>query len=379
MQISTLIDKLNKENQIERVANNPLSQFGTRTKPLPLASLLPERQVPENIYRESGIKWRTFAANPSTRYSPVTLVEGALASSFMVELGESDLGMTLDAKEFDYFQKVLNAGDMNSAARSLLDLGGRVVEGLQIRNEIWRAQALLDGKITVKHGNLQFTVDFARPTGHRVDVLGGTTAAPAGWYDPTYDPFDDLFAMADMLDGKGYKIGRIMTTRNILSVLKRNPMAAKRLGNVTINYDKTTGELTPYQGRVTNDQIVEILRAEGFTINRGIETNDQTYNTRMATRRFFYDDAILFACTTGRTEEYPDERGEDNKPLILTDTLGYTGIGTPAAQQRAGRVLQYEAILNKKPPRIETEGWQTSGPVVMDPEAVAVMRIKKPV
>lgn len=379
MEITTLIDKLNKENQIERVANNPFSQFGTKTKPLPGATLLPERRVPENIYRESGIKWRTFAAQPSTRYSPVTLVEGALASSFMVELGESDLGMTLDAKEFDLFRRELNAGSMEAAARRVLDLGGRVVEGLQIRNEIWRWQALLDGKVRAKHGNIQFDIDFANPAGHRVDVLGGSVAAPEGWYRDDYDPFDDIFAMADMLDGKGYKISRMFTTRAILSVLKRNPRAARRLGNVTINYDKVTGELTPYQGRVTNDQIVEILRAEGFTISRGIETNDQTYNTRMATRRFFHEDAIMFACTTGRTEEYPDERGENDKPLIITDTLGYLGVGTPAGQDSAGRVLNYEAILNKKPPRVEVEGWQTSGPVVLDPEAIGVLRIKKPV
>jgi len=379
MDIVSLIDKMNKENQIERVVNNGVSQFGSKTKPLPGATLLPERTVAENIYREDGIKWRTYVAQPSTRYSPVTYVEGAMVSSFLVELGESDLGMTLDAKEFDYFRKQLNAGSMDDAARSLLNFVGRITEGLQIRNEVWRWQALLDGRVSAKHGNIKFDVDFTQPEGHRVDILGGTTAAPEGWYDTEdYDPFDDIFAMADMLDGKGYKISRIFTTRAILSQLKKSKKAAARLGNVKINYDASTGKLTPYQGRVTNDQITEILRAEGFNISRGVETNDQTYNTRTKTRRFFHEDAMMFACTTGREEEYPDERGENDSPLIIPDTLGYMGIGTPAAQDRPGRVVNLEAILKKKPPRVEAEGWQTSGPVILDPEAVAVLRIKKP-
>lgn len=378
MDIATLLDKLNKENQIERVANNNVSQFGTKAKPMPGAQLLPERRVPENMYRESGIKFRTYVAQPSSRYSPVTFVEGALSSSFAVELGESDLGMTLDAKEFDTFRKQLNSGSMESAARSLLDLGGRVTEGLQMRNEVWRWQALLDGRIVAKHGNIQFEVEYAKPAGHRVEILGGTQAAKDGWYNEQYDPFDDIFAMADMLKGKGYEIGDIWTTQEILTVILRNRAAQRRMGNVVINYN-TEGGLTTYQGRVTQDKILEILRAEGLAIRRGVQRVDGTYNTRRQTRRFFHSDAMLFTCLTGRKEEYPDERGENGKPLIIQDTLGYLGVGTPAAQDNPGRVLTYEAILNKKPPRIEVEGWQTSGPVILDPEALGVLRIKKPV
>ena len=41
-------------------------------------------------------------------------------------------------------------------------------------------------------------------------------------------------------------------------------------------------------------------------------------------------------------------------------------------QAAPGRVIRSEAF-ESKPPRIEAEGWQTSLPVVTDPEAVAVI------
>ena len=57
---------------------------------------------------------------------------------------------------------------------------------------------------------------------------------------------------------------------------------------------------------------------------------------------------------------------------LLTDTLGYTAIGRAAGQAQPGRVVRMEAFDNK-PPRIEGEAWQTSLPVITEPEAIGVI------
>jgi hypothetical protein len=62
----------------------------------------------------------------------------------------------------------------------------------------------------------------------------------------------------------------------------------------------------------------------------------------------------------------------DGNPLVLTNTLGYTGIGRPAGQSGPGRRVVVNAY-ETKPPRIEAEAWQTSFPVIQDPEGLYVM------
>ena len=87
---------------------------------------------------------------------------------------------------------------------------------------------------------------------------------------------------------------------------------------------------------------------------------------------------MVFVCTTGRNEELSGPLSDSQSPLIVPDTLGYMAIGTAAGQDSPGRVLELEAITNKKPPRIEMEGWQTSAPVITEPEAIGVIRFGTP-
>ena len=73
--------------------------------------------------------------------------------------------------------------------------------------------------------------------------------------------------------------------------------------------------------------------------------------------------------TTGQDESI--DLGDTNS-LMVANTLGYTALGRAAGQAMPGRVLRMEAFENK-PPRIEAEGWQTSLPVITNPEAIAVI------
>jgi hypothetical protein len=58
---------------------------------------------------------------------------------------------------------------------------------------------------------------------------------------------------------------------------------------------------------------------------------------------------------------------------VVGDTLGYTAIGRAAGQSNSGRVIKVRPVPDKKPPRVEGEGWQASFPVLADPEAVTVI------
>jgi len=62
----------------------------------------------------------------------------------------------------------------------------------------------------------------------------------------------------------------------------------------------------------------------------------------------------------------------DSEDEILPDTLGYFAIGRPAGQNTPGRVTHLASFTNK-PPRIEAEGWQTSLPVIVEPESIGVI------
>ena len=78
----------------------------------------------------------------------------------------------------------------------------------------------------------------------------------------------------------------------------------------------------------------------------------------------------MFA-TTGRDQSIDLA---DQEPLIVFDTLGYTAIGRAAGQTNAGRVIKTRVIDDSKPPRIEGEGWQTSLPVIQEPEALYIIQ-----
>lgn len=381
MDIGKLILDLEKNNQIQGIMTNNRAQFGPANAPLIGADLLPERTVDKNSYREEAVKFRTFAANPSTRYSPVTFVDGALASSFLVELGESDYGQTLDSNVYDALRKEMRAGTLEQAASRLLQFTAMANDALIQRNHIWRMQALVDGRINAKYGNVQFTVDFARPTGHRVTVPSGTIASPAGWYDQNYDQIADIVAMIEMLGRKGYIVSRIMTSQRILTLMLKSKNTRQYMNSVVAvpSLDGTGISARGTARQVNRSQLEQIIRDNTTSTFSGFEVNDQYYNTRNGSKRYFREDAMLFVCSTGRSEEYlPEDYDGEDGPLVVPDTLGYFGVGVAAGQDSPGRVITLEAITKKKPPRVEQEAWQTSGPVILEPEAIAVIFIPKP-
>ena len=77
----------------------------------------------------------------------------------------------------------------------------------------------------------------------------------------------------------------------------------------------------------------------------------------------------MIVATTGRDEEI--DFG-DAEPFMLPNTLGYTGIGRPANRTDSGRAVVVE-YNDKKGAPVHGQAWQTSLPVITNPEAIYVI------
>jgi hypothetical protein len=83
---------------------------------------------------------------------------------------------------------------------------------------------------------------------------------------------------------------------------------------------------------------------------------------------FLKRDVLVGIAATGRDQTI--DLGDDEQ-LPLRDTAGYVGVGRAAGQSAPGRA-SYQQVFENKPPRVEFEGWQTSFPIIQDPESIVV-------
>jgi hypothetical protein len=354
--IASLVRQLQDDGSIAAIAANPQAPFGTAARTYLGAQLLPERTVEDNAYREDAIRFRTVIANAGTRYSPTQKKGNELFASFLVELGESDIAREFTARDYDGLLRMLRTRPEMEAAATLVRWVDTLNGGLLELNELYRWQAIVNASV-VRQGdnNYSETVSYANPAGHRA-AAGGT------WSNDSYDPFADIMAMMDLLASKGYTVNRIIVPRPVVSILAGNDKVKARTGIVTVS----GGALTAAPGRASLEAINVALSRDGLP---PMEQYDLQYRTQTGSGYFLPRNVFVMVATTGRDETLDLGNNED---LTLTNTLGYTAVGRAAGQATPGRVIRIEA-KEDKPPRIEGEAWQTSLPVVTEPEAIAVI------
>lgn len=358
MDIGTMVRRLIDQGTLRTTANNRRAQFGTRTQPMVLATVLPERLVRENGYREDSIRYRTIVANDGTRYSPVQKKKGAITGSMDVILHDQDTGSEFTSHEYDALIGMLGEGrDMEAMASFVNWFDTIITRGLVIKSELQRWQALVNAKV-VRTGddNLYEEIPYSNPAGHRV-AAGGSFA------DPLVDPIEMIRERVQFLANKGYVVRRIFAPSIIANAILGNAKVKEQLGRVVFT---PAGAQIGVSGPATLDDVNGLLGRDGIP---AIEKHDQQYNTSTGSKFFLDRATMLFVSTTGRTENV--DLG-DGVVEPIEDVLGYTAIGRAAGQATAGRVGRAEPFDNK-PPRVEAEGWQTSAPVVIEPEAVATL------
>jgi hypothetical protein len=356
--ILTLIATMLRDGQFLQLARTMLAMFGTPARSYLGATLLPERLVEENAYREDSVRYRTILANAGTRYSPSQLKDGSVVGSFLVELGSSDIKRELTAREYDALIRLLGRNaSMEAVAQAINFVDVTVNRALIEYNEQQRWQAIVSALVQRRGAN-NYSEDIAypNPSGHR-------SAAGGVWSNDSYDPFEDITAKADLLASKGYTVNRIVSSRQVVSKLAGNANVKARCGLAVIN---ANGQIRGAAGRATLEAINGALQADGLP---AIELYDLQYRTETGTGYFLARDTMVFAATTGRDEDVDLGDGER---MLVENTLGYVGVGRATGQADPGRVIRAEAF-NNKPPRIEAEGWQESLPVITEPEAIGVI------
>ena len=150
-----LYEELQEERYFERLALDPLAQFGSEQQPFLGARLMPERIVDENAYEETQVRYRTKPALDNNRYSPTQKqANSALIGSFRVDLGHTDTRKDLTGKEYDDLRKLLmRGGDMTAMANVINWSDKELVMPHTIKNEIQRWQAWLLANVTRQTAN----------------------------------------------------------------------------------------------------------------------------------------------------------------------------------------------------------------------------------
>lgn len=369
--VAGLVEDMIRDGTVESIVNNPLAQFGRPTRQYLGATLLPNKTVEQNEFREDRIQYKTVIANDGTRYSPVQLKNGARTGSFLVELGENDIGSQMSSKDYDVLLKLIRRNlSMEGVAQITNWLDLTVTLALEEKIEVQRWEAIANAKVERRGDNgYRENVLYSNPAGHRVTIPGGTVADKAGLYDPTVDPFDAVDAGVSLLADKGYEVNRTITSRKVLLQMVRHPLVAKRLSRITLDAGGNAQGMAP---RLNLNNLNEILAAEGLpgTIE---QYNLSYFDTFGQSKKFLPEENFVMVATTGRDQDI----GLDDDMITVPNTLGYAAIGRPAGQNRPGRATNIEVTRNK-PPTIKCEGWQTQLPVIQDPEAIYVIKYLAP-
>lgn len=362
MDIRTLLAQMDREATTRNLSLNPLAQFGTAARQYLGPTLLPERNVPENAFREEAVKYRTVLANAGTRYSPTQKKKGVYVGAVDVILANSDIASEFTSRDYDGLIQALrtqgNGGTPTQGAVASLVrwLDTTVNIPLIELNEVWRWQAIVDAKVQAR-GDNDYSEDFTYP-----NPPGLRVPQTAAWSTNSTDIWDQIQTQAQLLTNRGYSGFRFITSRRVLGIMSQNATVKQRAGHITV----AAGVLTAATGRASLSAINSAFGDDGLP---PLELYDLVYRTSTGTGRFLKNDVFVIVGMSGRDEAI--DLG-DSFIEVVPNTLGYVGVGRPAGQSTAGRVIRQEAFDNK-PPRIEAEGWQTSCPVILEPEAISVI------
>jgi hypothetical protein len=358
--LKNMIERLIKDGEVAGIARNPNVQFGNENKQYLGATLLPERMVETNQYEESSIFYRTVIANDGSRYSPAQLKEtGEMVGSFLVNLGNSDIARQFTGRDYDGFRRLVGRGRTQDAARQILGWTNRTLNlALVELNEKQRWDAIINAVVQRRGDNgYQEDVKISNPAGHRFNAGGAWSGA--------YDPWLDVEAGVAVLAAANYVPSRIITSRKQIASLIGNAEMQRRIGNVT--FFNTDGTLTSVSNTITRQQLMNYFAAQNMPVP---EVYDETYNTQVGTARFMPDDCMVIVGVTDQ-EEVLTLGG--NQEFVVGNTLGYTGVGVPVGEDDPGRVIRLFPD-DHKPPRIDGEAWQTSFPVITQPQAIVVIK-----
>jgi hypothetical protein len=362
----SLIAFLIKRREFQKLANNLLAYWGPPGQKLIGSNYLPPRPVDKNEDTLEDVRIRVIAAADGTRYSPSQLVDGGeMFGKIKYRLGHSDILRQITGPDYDGVVRYLNRNLPMIAAARLLGLFDSLInQSLILHDELKIWEAIQFNKLTRRGDNGYFEYeDGPDLTGHFVDV----SADP--WTDASVDPWEAIFAGVNKLVDLGFDRGgiRIVSTNKSLNALRRNPNTARRAGKSVLTTDGAgVVSATTLTGPVTMQDLSGIFEAEG--LQAPVEY-DARIQTRTGEKRAYAEGHMTLIASTGMTEEVRFNQDNPEDVLVVNNTLGFNGIGTPNGTSEPQRRTTVRAYTDEKAARIEGEGWQATGPVILMPQA----------
>ena len=360
--IASLLDYLRDQREFETLTNSLLTAWGPADQPLLSADLLPPRPLEDNAGTIEEVYYRTVVAQDGTRHSPAQIVDGGeIWGKIHYSLGNSDIARQLIGPDYEGVLRMLGRGQGLAAAARVIGIFDQyIIQAMAWHDEIANWQALLKNRIQGRGNNGWFEYENG-PT-----LAGHFVAAGDDWTDPDYDPWTEIIARINFLASLGYQRSgiRIYTTDKIMQTLAANPNTALRL------YAPFPNNITPIIGIITVDDVVAVFRKLGV---QAPIINDQHVLTKTGQMRSFEEGNMFFAATTSRTEEVLYNVDDPSQFQLVRGNLGFNGIGKANMQTSTGRRTATRSYENQKDARIEFEGWQSTGPIILEPTARTVI------
>lgn len=245
--------------------------------------------------------------------------------------------------ELDEFQNLTARRANNEEFRALFQRDGvRIAREIDIRMEFARAQALVEGKVTINERGVIAEVDFGRSGTH--------TVAPATlWSDhDNSTPITDLQTWRDVLVADGQGAGAILTSTTAVNHLLRN---AEVQGLVY--------PLAASAPQVTRTQLNQVLADFGLP---PITIWDAQARRAGSLQRFIAADKVLLLPAAGQS------LGATVYGTTLEAQIGGYGIG---AGDLPGLVVA-PFIQRETPVRVLTIGSAIALPVLASPDDTLV-------
>lgn len=168
----------------------------------------------------------------------------------------------------------------------VLQDGIRLADQVVTRTKVAKNELMATGQVTIKENNLDLTVDYGVPASQKGLTVDVTAA--------TADPMEDIQTIIDAATDKGVIINGIMTSKKVLTKLRKNAALQKAInGNIGAGQLLTQGALAAFL-------------SDEFGINQ-IVTNDLQYGAdavigsngrpNVTMKRYFPENGITFFAT----------------------------------------------------------------------------------
>ena len=143
--------------------------------------------------------------------------------------------------------------------RHVMDFAADLADQVVTRAKVARAEVMATGKMTIKENNLDITIDYGVPSAN----LSKTIDLGAGAATPVTD---QLQTLVDDAANNGVTLTGIITSRSVLTKMRRNPEIQKAINGVNM------------QGVLVTNAALRAWLADEYGITQ-IITDDLSYST----------------------------------------------------------------------------------------------------